>query len=120
MVLAATGSAALLLRGRLFPTGAQRIPLLVSGLAGLALLGLGAIRSAPAGTPRLLYLVAVILVAALVLAAGLVYSRRSPSPYLGRIADIVDVLAIMALIPLAAAAIGVFHAIQGLFASIGS
>ncbi len=48
------------------------------------------------------------------LAAGLVYSQRPPSPYLGRFADIVDVLAIMALIPLACAVLGLFGAIQGL------
>jgi hypothetical protein len=68
---------------------------------------------------RLLLLVVIAAVAGLVLAAGLVYSRRSPSPYIGRIADIVDVLAIMALVPLACAVAGVFHTIQGLFASVG-
>jgi hypothetical protein len=55
----------------------------------------------------------------LVLAATLTYSRRPPSPYLGRLADIADVLAIMALVPLACAVIGVYHAIQGTFASFG-
>jgi hypothetical protein len=63
--------------------------------------------------------VVAIVAAGMVLAAGLVYSRRSPSPYLGRAADIIDVLAIMALVPLACAVIGLFGAIQGLFASIG-
>jgi hypothetical protein len=51
-----------------------------------------------------------------VLAAGLAYSTRPPSPYLRRLADIADVLAIMALVPLAAAVVGLFHALQGLFA----
>jgi hypothetical protein len=60
----------------------------------------------------------VAVAAVLVLTAGLSYSKRSPSPYLGRLADIFDVLAIMALIPLAAGVLGVYHAIQGTFASI--
>jgi hypothetical protein len=64
-------------------------------------------------------LVAAAVVAALVLGAGLRYSKQAPSPYVGRIADIVDVLSIMALIPLACAVIGIFHSIQGLFASVG-
>ena len=55
----------------------------------------------------------------MVLVAGLRFSRKAPTPYLGRTADILDVLAIMALIPLACAVLGVFGAIQGLFASIG-
>ncbi|MFD0788569.1 hypothetical protein ACFQZ8_32030 [Micromonospora azadirachtae] len=47
------------------------------------------------------------------------FSRRRPTPHLGRAADIADVVAIMALIPLACAVIGLFGAIQGMFASIG-
>ncbi|HET6215222.1 MAG TPA: type VII secretion integral membrane protein EccD [Micromonosporaceae bacterium] len=119
ILLSAAGSTALLLRSRLFPTAQQRIPLLASGVAGLALLTLGGAIRAPAGGTRLGYVLAIAVAALVVLAAALVYSRRSPSPYLGRIADIADVLAIMALIPLACAEIGVFRAIQGLFASIG-
>jgi type VII secretion integral membrane protein EccD len=119
VLLSFAGAAALLLRARLFPTPQQRIPLLVSGAIGLALLAFGAALNADAAGPRLLVLLAIVVVGLMVLAAGLVYSRRTPSPYLGRIADIVDVLAIMALIPLACAVLGVFGAIQGLFASIG-
>jgi hypothetical protein len=55
----------------------------------------------------------------LVLASALVYSKRAPSPRVGRLADIADVLAVMALVPLACAAAGAFHAIAGLFASVG-
>jgi type VII secretion integral membrane protein EccD len=117
-LLAFSGAVALLLRARLFALPQQRIPLLVSGVAGLALLLYSfAVDAEPAG--RLLVLAVVVLAAAVTLAAGLVYSRRLPSPYLGRAADIIDVLAIMALIPLACAVIGLFGSIQGLFASIG-
>ncbi|MGH3683334.1 MAG: type VII secretion integral membrane protein EccD, partial [Natronosporangium sp.] len=112
-------AAALLLRARLFPTAQQRVPLLLGGLAGLALLGFGAALRMDSAGDRLPFLFAIVAAAGIAFAAGLSYSRRSPSPYVGRIADIADVLAIMALIPLAGAIIGVYDAIRGLFASIG-
>ncbi|GIH21326.1 type VII secretion integral membrane protein EccD [Rugosimonospora africana] len=118
-LLIVTAAGALLLRGRLFPTPQQRIPLMCSGILLLTLTMLRlSLHTSNTGV-RLLLLAVIAAVAGLVLAAGMVYSRRSPSPYIGRIADIVDVLAIMALVPLACAVAGVFHTIQGLFASVG-
>jgi type VII secretion integral membrane protein EccD len=111
---------ALLLRARLFATPAQRLPLLISGMVGLVLLGFGIVPDLSTGGATLVALLLLIVIAAVVLIASLVYSRKPASPYLGRAADILDVLAIMALIPLACAVLGVFGAIQGLFASIGS
>jgi type VII secretion integral membrane protein EccD len=118
-LLSFCGAAALLLRARLFALPQQRVPLLVGGIIGFAGLAYWWALETQSGAPRLLVLLAVVVVAALVLAAGLVYSRRSPSPYLGRAADIADVLAIMALIPLACAVLGIFGAIKDLFGSIG-
>jgi type VII secretion integral membrane protein EccD len=118
VLLCLAAAAALLLRARLFALPRQRIPLLVSGLIGLALLAYGYAAGDEPGR-KLLVLLILVVAAGTVLAAGLTYSRRSPSPYLGRTADIVDVLAIMALIPLACAVTGLFGAIQGLFSSIG-
>jgi len=66
----------------------------------------------------LIWLVMVTVVAGLVLAAGLAYSRSSPSPYMGRIGDILDVVAIMALLPLACGVIGLYQSLQGLFAGV--
>ncbi|GAA4970543.1 type VII secretion integral membrane protein EccD [Actinoplanes utahensis] len=109
--------AALLLRARLLPTPQQRVPLLTAGLVGLAGLGIG---PALAGDRSGLTLIAVAaVIVAVALPTALIYSRRPPSPYLGRAADILDIVAIMALIPLACAVIGVFDDIRGLFASIG-
>ncbi|MDI6098060.1 type VII secretion integral membrane protein EccD [Actinoplanes sp. NEAU-A12] len=109
--------AALLLRARLLPTPQQRVPLLVAGLLGLAGLGVGPVVT---GAVSGVVLVAgAALVTAVALPSALIYSRRAPSPYLGRAADIFDIVAIMALIPLACAVIGVFDDIRGLFASIG-
>ncbi|WP_430789815.1 type VII secretion integral membrane protein EccD [Actinoplanes sp. G11-F43] len=109
--------AALLLRARLLPTPQQRVPLLVAGLLGLAGLGVGPVVT---GAVSGVVLVAVAAaVTAVALPSALIYSRKAPSPYLGRAADILDIVAIMALIPLTFAVIGVFDDIRGLFASIG-
>jgi len=103
----------------LLPTPQQRIPLLISGLAGAAVLGGGAAFDALGTNAGLLLLAIAAVVAAVALTSGLVFGRRAPSPYVGRTGDILDVLAIMALIPLACTVIGIFDAIRGLFASIG-
>jgi hypothetical protein len=66
----------------------------------------------------LIWLVMITIVTGLVLAAGLAYSRSSPSPYMGRIGDILDVVAIMALLPLACGVIGLYQSLQGLFAGV--
>ncbi|AEH08871.1 MULTISPECIES: type VII secretion integral membrane protein EccD [Protofrankia] len=118
-LLIVSGACALLLRGRLFRTLRQRIPLLVSGTAGLGLLLFSADLETDRGGSRLLYVLVLMVAAAAVFGAALLFSRRRPSPYLGRIADIADVLAIMALIPLTCAVMGMFGSIQGLFASAG-
>jgi type VII secretion integral membrane protein EccD len=117
VLLMVAAVSALLLRARLLPTPQQRSPLLVAGLAGLAGLGIGPVVSG--SVSGFVLLVGALLVAGVALPAALIYSRRPPSPYLGRAADILDVVAIMALIPLACAVIGLFDDIRGLFASFG-
>ncbi|PWK49610.1 type VII secretion integral membrane protein EccD [Actinoplanes xinjiangensis] len=108
---------ALLLRARLLPTPQQRVPLLTAGLLGLAGLGVGPVVTGAVSGVVLVVLAAV--VTAVALPSALIYSRKAPSPYLGRAGDILDIIAIMALIPLACAVAGVFDGIRGLFASIG-
>jgi hypothetical protein len=93
--------------------------LLVAGIAGLTLLVVDEALDAAPGAARLTYLLVLVVIAAVVYGAGLLFSRRPPSPYLGRITDIADVLAILALVPFACGVVGLYTAIQGLFASIG-
>jgi type VII secretion integral membrane protein EccD len=118
-VLTATAGAALLLRARLFPTPLQRVPLIASGVLAVIALVIALILDAGGAGGRLLLLLVIAAAAAATVAGGLVYSRRAPSPRMGRTADIIDVLAILALVPLACAVAGIFHEIQGLFASVG-
>jgi type VII secretion integral membrane protein EccD len=119
-VLAVVASLALLMRARLFPTPRQRLPLIVAGLGGVVVLAL--VVAWEAHTNAQLYVLVVVTAAlgALTLAAGLLYSRRPPSPYLGRMADYLDVLLIVALVPITCIVVGFYSYMQDLFASVGS
>lgn len=110
---------ALLLRARLFPVPRQRVPLLVAGgLVAAVLAGVRATAVDSNGDLVVLVLV-VVGIGAAVAAAGLAYSRKPPSPYLGRMGDILDVIAILALIPLTGFIAGLFAYVQGLMAGLG-
>ncbi len=112
-VLVALVAAASLLRARLFPTVRQRVPLLVIGLTGVVALALGSVLLD--ASTRLTVVAPLLLVAAgLVAASGLAYSRREPSPYLGRIADILDVLLVIAVVPVACGVLGLYGYVRGL------
>lgn len=117
VVLVLDAALALLLRARLFPTARQRIPLLLAGGGALAL-PLVLLAAAGGNTTRMVLVVVVLVMAAFVLVAGLVFSRRAPSPYLGRTADVVDVLAIIALIPIASIIAGLYGYVQDMFSSV--
>lgn len=113
LALVAIVSAASLLRARLFPTVRQRVPLLALGLAGLSTLALGSalydpVLSVPVLVPVML------VVAAVVVTAGLVYSRRNPTPYFGRVADILDVLLVIAVVPVTCGTLGLYDWVRGL------
>jgi type VII secretion integral membrane protein EccD len=100
---------ALLLRSRLLVTVRQRAPL----LAGGALVLLLPFASGTWSPGRFAAPAIAVVVVALAL-AGVRYRRRAPSPYLGRAADIVDTLCLVAVVPLAAAVLGLYAAMRGL------
>jgi type VII secretion integral membrane protein EccD len=105
-VLAALVVVASLLRARVFPALRHRLPLLAVGAVGA--LGLAAGSLAASSGVRLA------VVAVLLLAAGLVYADRAPSPYLGRVADVLDVLVVLAVVPVACAVLGLYGYVRGL------
>ncbi len=114
LLLAAVVSTAYLLRARMVVAARQRISLLVAGVVGLMAVILGTTLAVPAWARFALILPGLLLVAVLTCAAALVFSRRAPSPYLGRLADVLDVLLTLAAGPLAAGVLGLFHAMRGL------
>ncbi|MEV4346621.1 type VII secretion integral membrane protein EccD [Actinoplanes sp. NPDC049596] len=109
-ILIIVSAAALLLRSRLFVTLRQRVPLVVGGLAGAAALGFDLLRGASPAV--LLGLTAAALALALItVVAGATYSRKPPSPYLGRAADLLDTLVVVSVIPVACAVVGLYDAV---------
>lgn len=109
-ILIAVCAAALLLRSRLFVTLRQRVPLLCGGLAGVAALGVDLLADAGAGL-LLAMSAAGLLLALATVSAGATYSRRPPSPYLGRAADLLDTLVVVSVIPVACAVVGLYSAV---------
>ncbi|MEV6487416.1 type VII secretion integral membrane protein EccD [Actinoplanes sp. NPDC051633] len=109
-ILMAVTSAALLLRSRLFVTLRQRVPLVFGGLFGVAALGADLLAGAGMAM-RLGVSAAAVLLALATVAAGATYSRKPPSPYLGRAADMLDTLVVVSVIPVACAVVGLYAAV---------
>jgi type VII secretion integral membrane protein EccD len=109
-VLIAVSATALMLRSRLFVTLRQRVPLICGGLFGVAALGIDLLAGADAGT-RLAVAAAGLLLAMATVTAGATYSRKPPSPYLGRAADLLDTLVVVSVIPVACAVVGLYSAV---------
>jgi type VII secretion integral membrane protein EccD len=107
VALVLVSSTALLLRGRLFATVRQRLPLLVAGLGGFAALLL----LRPDRTGAVLAPLAVALVAAV---AGIGYRHRPPGPYLGRAADLIDAACVVSALPIAIAVLGLYGRVRGM------
>ncbi|MGC5017535.1 type VII secretion integral membrane protein EccD [Micromonospora sp. DT47] len=112
-LLVAVGSAVLLLRSRLFVAVRHRVPPVLAGLAGFAVLGgVLAVRSGSAGPLALT--VGGLLVALVAVAAGTTYARRPVSPYLGRVADLTDTALVVSVVPVACAVLDLYDAARGL------
>jgi type VII secretion integral membrane protein EccD len=111
--LGATVGLALLLRSRAYVSTAQRTSLLAGGAVALVLTGIHV--GGAGGVPVRLGLAAVLALAGLFCGVHAVRARRqSPSPYWSRILDIVEFLALVALVPTAAAVLGVYAALRAL------
>ncbi len=103
-----------LLRARLFPVVRQRLPLLLVGLWLVIVLTLDYTLTLSTTLRMAAVLSGLIVVGGLVVTSGLTYSRRNPSPYFGRYADILDVLLIVALLPVTCAVLGLYSYVRGL------
>ncbi|MCW3844426.1 type VII secretion integral membrane protein EccD, partial [Micromonospora yasonensis] len=107
------GCAVLLLRSRLFVAVRHRVPPVVAGLAGYALLGAVLVGTAdPAG--RLVLAAGGLLLALIAVAAGATYARRPVSPYLGRLADLTDTALVVSVVPVACAVLDLYDRARGL------
>jgi len=103
----------LLLRSRLFAAVRHRVSVLVAGLASMAVLAVTVVATSGSGT-ALALLGAAVVVGLLVVVAGTTYSRRAPSPYLGRAADLLDTLLVVSVVPIAAAVLDLYAKVRGI------
>ncbi len=106
---------ALVLRSRAFISLAHRLPLLVAGaliLIGTASLGLAMI---PTDVLRLVVTVAVVMIAAAILIGyASQYADKIPSPVWGRVGDVFEWLAVIAIVPLTLAVLNLYAWAHGL------
>ncbi|MEQ4305021.1 type VII secretion integral membrane protein EccD [Plantactinospora sp. B6F1] len=112
-LMVAVSAAALLLRSRLFVTVRQRVPLMAAGIGSAVVLGI-ALLFRMQETGLLLLAAGGLVLALVVVAAGATYSKREPGPYLGRTADLVDTLMVIAVVPVACAVLGLYAQARGL------
>lgn len=113
-VTAAAVSVSLLLRARVFRGRGQRAWMLIAGLSGLGALDIGlALRGSQvmilAGV-----LLPLLILAGVVSAMAMWLPSHRPTPFWGRAGDILDMIIIISLIPLALAALDIYNAVRGL------
>ncbi|GAA1559592.1 type VII secretion integral membrane protein EccD [Actinomadura kijaniata] len=113
-VTAGVISTLMLLRSRLFRGRIQRLALLVPGVLGLGILALGL----AAGGSQIMMVVGALLpvlaIGGTFLGVGLWLPGNRPSPFWGRAADILEMLLMVALVPLALGLCGLFGFMRGL------
>ncbi|MFI1995098.1 type VII secretion integral membrane protein EccD [Actinoplanes sp. NPDC020271] len=112
-LLLAAAAVALLLRARLFRARRHRLPLIAGGLAAAVALGAALLAEVPASA-RPVVTAGCVLLALAIVAGGVTWSRRPPSPSVSRAADALDVLATVSVIPVACAVAGLYGAVSGL------
>ncbi|MCO7222088.1 type VII secretion integral membrane protein EccD [Klenkia sp. PcliD-1-E] len=103
-----------LLRARFFPAARHRVPLLLGGLLPALALGVAA-GGLPEPWVAAGAVPALVVVAGLAVAAGLVFRHRAPGPYVGRVADVLDVVLVLAVVPVACAVLGLYGYVRGLY-----
>jgi type VII secretion integral membrane protein EccD len=101
------------LRARLYPAIRHRVPMLAAGLTGAACLAAGPLM---ADSAHLIVMAGPVLLAGagLIVLIGLVYSRKTPNAYLGRYAETLEVLIVLACVPVVCGIVGLFGFVRGL------
>ncbi|WP_131739491.1 type VII secretion integral membrane protein EccD [Actinomadura roseirufa] len=104
----------LLLRARVFRGVTQRAWMLCSGFLGLVLTSVGLAVHGGQATALAAALVPLLAIAGIVLSVTLWLPGHRPSPFWGRAGDILDVIVMLCLIPLALAVLDVYSRVRGL------
>jgi type VII secretion integral membrane protein EccD len=113
-VLSIALSLALILRARVFRGRTQRGWMLIAGLGGLGVMSVGVAVTQSQTVTLATILVPLLVAAGIVVALGLWLPRHRPTPFWGRAGDIVDILIVISLIPLALGVLNTYQWIRGL------
>lgn len=113
-VMCAAVACVLLLRARVFRGRAQRLWLMAPGYSGLALLAASVSLRVSQPLMLVVALAPLLAGAGIVMGVGTWLPGRRPSPFWGRAADVIDMLLVVGLIPLALGVAGVFGYVRGL------
>ncbi|TDD11254.1 type VII secretion integral membrane protein EccD [Nonomuraea deserti] len=112
--MSAALSVSMLMRARVFEGRGQRVWLLTTAMAGVVLAAAGAVSGAADGTVLYGIVPALVVLALGVAGTALWLTSGRPSPFWGRMGDIMDILLMIALIPLALAVLDLYETIRGL------
>lgn len=86
---------------------------MIPGYGGLVLLAVGLAHGSSKGQQLFLAVGPLIVGAVVVIGAGMWLVNNRPSPFWGRVSDIIDVMLIVALVPLALGVAGVLGFVRG-------
>jgi len=114
VLLCAVLAVLLLLRSRPLPGRRQRLPLLVAGTVGVALVTTALFLAASPLLRVTVVPAGLLVVAVIALVYGLGVAGRRISPVWGRLLDIVELLLIVAVVPLAAWLCGLYGWIRAI------
>ncbi|GAA4233974.1 type VII secretion integral membrane protein EccD [Streptosporangium album] len=106
-------SLVLILRIRVFQGFGQRLWLTIAGLAGLAMFAISQAAGA-GGAIAIAVLMGLLCVAVISVSMGLWLQSGKPSPFWGRAGDIIELLLIVSLFPLALGVLDVYSWVRGL------
>ncbi|GGQ02603.1 type VII secretion integral membrane protein EccD [Streptosporangium pseudovulgare] len=113
MAATVTLALTLLLRSRVFRGFGQRLWLVAAGLAGLVLFALARVAGA-GGVAAIIAVMGLMCAAAVAAGMGLWLRHGKPSPFWGRAGDILEILLIITLFPLALGVLDVYSWVRGL------
>jgi hypothetical protein len=104
----------LLLRSRVFRSVVQRAWLMSVGLAGLAMLTIGTALNYGQAVSLAAALVPLLVLSGIVIGMVMWLPNHRPTPFWGRAGDIIDMMVVIALIPLALAVLDVYTLVRGM------
>jgi type VII secretion integral membrane protein EccD len=101
------------LRARLYPAVRQRGPVLGAGASAAVYLVVGVVMAEP-GRLLTVSVPGLLVAGALAALAGLTYSRRQPGAFFGRYGEILEVVLVLACVPVVCAVLGLYGLVRGL------